>query len=133
MSAPTYEKMVEHHKLSSSQLQTTCPDDVLHKLAKKMNRWQSVAPDLELENLKTVIDAIEREQIDDEGKRRNLLERWKETFGHEATFKRLTRCLINSSRADLAGFVCNECKNVVPHSGKGPSMDCWALSSHVYR
>ena len=84
--APTYEKMVEHHGLSSHQLQEPCPDDVLHALAKKMNRWQNIAVDLELD--KIAVDAIEKEQIDEEGKRRNLLERWKEKFGHTATYIR---------------------------------------------
>ena len=115
--APTYEKMVEHHGLSSHQLQEPCPDDVLHTLAKKMNRWQNVAVDLELD--KIVVDAIEiKQQIDEEGKRRNLLERWKEKFGHAATYERLTRCLVKSERADLADLVCEECKKLVPRPGK---------------
>jgi hypothetical protein len=76
-----------------------------------MNRWRNV--DLELES--AVVDAIERESsTDEEGKRRKLLERWKEIYGHEATFERLVSSLIASGRADLAGGACEACKKVVP-------------------
>ena len=113
---PTYEAMLEHHNLSSSQLQVQCPDHVLRSLAKKMTRWKNIAVDLEVDE--SAVETIEKEK-DEEGKGRKLLERWKEIFGHEATFERLARCLVNSKRANLADFVCEECKKLV---GKWPCM-----------
>ena len=111
MSAPSFESTVAHHGLTGDQLRTECGDDVLRSLAPRMNRWRNV--DLELES--AVVDAIERESsTDEEGKRRKLLERWKEIYGHEATYERLVRGFIASGRADLAGNACEACKKVVP-------------------
>ena len=111
MSAPTFKSMVDYHGLTHDQLCTVCGDDVLRSLAPRMNRWRNV--DLELDS--GVVDAIETESnTDEEGKRRKLLERWKEVYGHEATYERLVRGFIASSRADLAGNVCEACKKVVP-------------------
>ena len=111
MSAPTFKSVVDHHGLTGDQLCTVCGDDVLRSLAPRINRWKNV--DLELDS--GVVDAIDREgNIDEEGKRRRLLERWKEIYGHEATYERLVRGFLASSRADLADTVCKACKKVVP-------------------
>ena len=111
MSAPSFESVVAHYGLTGGQLHAECGDDVLRSLAPRMNRWRNI--DLELDS--GVVDAIERESsTDDEGKRRKLLERWKEKFGHEATYERLVRDFVASDRSDLAGIVCEACKKIVP-------------------
>ena len=45
------------------------------------------------------MDAISKDTaIDEEGKRRKFLERWKGKFGHAATLERLARSFINCMR-----------------------------------
>ena len=104
MSAPSYEKTLEHYDVSDSEMKVECPDDAIYTLAKKMTRWRSI--DLGVD--RGVVNGIENERLDDEGKRRQLLERWKERYGHEATYDRLARSFFESERLDLAGAVCKE-------------------------
>lgn len=106
MTTPSYESTVNHFGLTDQQLLTECRDEDLRLLASRLNNWRNI--DLQLE--KGALDAIDHEPLDEEGKRRKLLERWKETFGHEATYERLVRCFVDSQRMDLAGFVCSICK-----------------------
>lgn len=106
MTTPSYESTVDHFGLTDQQLGAECRDEHLRLLASRLNSWRNI--DFQLE--KGVLDAIDHEPLDDEGKRRKLLERWKEAYGHEATYERLVRCLVDSQRMDLAGFVCGTCK-----------------------
>lgn len=106
MTSPSYERTVDHFGLTDRQLSAECPDDHLRLLASRLNKWRNI--DLQLE--KGVLDAIDHEPLDEEGKRRKLLERWKEAYGHEATYCRLVRCLVDSQRMDLADLVCEACK-----------------------
>ena len=74
-----------------------------------MNRWRSM--DLGLD--KADVNGIENgPAMEDEGKRQKLLERWKERFGHEATYSCLARCFFQSRRADLVEEVCKEFKKI---------------------
>ena len=54
------------------------------------------------------MDAIDHECTAEEGKRRELLERWQQSYGYQATYERLINCLLKASRADLADVVCKE-------------------------
>ena len=108
-SVPTYEDILKHYRLSDSQMKVKCPDEVLRAVAKNMNRWRSI--DLGLD--KADVNGIENgPAMEDEGKRQKLLERWKERFGHEATYSCLARCFFQSRRADLVEEVCKEFKKV---------------------
>lgn len=109
---------MNHHSLTTSQLQAVCQDDALRTLAPQMNSWRNV--DLGLE--KGVLEAIDHEPLDEEGKRRKLLERWKEMLGHEATYERLIGCLLVSKRTDLADVVCEAACKTVPRPCAG---DAW--------
>ena len=110
MSVPTYDSTLQFHGLSVTQMKDECCEEVLHELAKKMNRWRSIQLGVD----KGVIEGIENDRsTDDEGKRSKLLERWKQKFGHEATYERIVRCLMKSERTDLADVVCEELKEVL--------------------
>lgn len=106
MATPSYESTVNHFGLAVCQLQAECRDEHLRALASRLNKWRNIEWQLE----KGVLDAISHEPLDEEGKKRKLLERWKEVYGHEATYERLVRCLVESQRIDLADFVCDTCK-----------------------
>ena len=110
MSAPTYESTLQFHGLSVEQMKDECCDEVLHALAKKMNRWRNIRLGVD----KGVIEGIENDRsTDDEGKRNKLLERWKQKFGHDATYERMVRALMKSERTDLADVVCEELKEIL--------------------
>ena len=105
VSAPTYEGTLTHYGLSFGQMKIECADELIQALPVKMNRWRTIHLGLD----KGVVDAIENDRVmDDEGKRQQLLERWKERFGHEATYYRLARSFFESKRVDLVGTVCEE-------------------------
>ena len=108
--APTYEGTLTHHGLSDEDMREECTEEFLFSLAKKMVRWQCV--DLGVE--RSVVAGIENDRtMEDEGKRRQLLERWKEKFGHEATYGRLARSFILSDMANMADYVCKERKKML--------------------
>ena len=105
-----YESVVDHHcsksNLEKSQLQEKCSENVLVAVASKMTRWRNMEPHLQLDQ--GVVDDIDKGSYDEEGKKRELLYRWRERYGHKATYEKLIRCLMNASRADLADVVCEE-------------------------
>lgn len=118
MSAPTYEDILDFHGLSDRDVESECSEDFLFSLSKKLVRWQIV--DLQLD--RSVVASIASDRtMEDEGKRQQLLERWKEKFGHQATHGRLVRSFIKSDMANLADFVCKELKemNTRPSSVTG--------------
>ena len=113
--APTYEGTLEHHELADNDMREECTDEFLFALAKRMVRWRSV--DLGVD--RSVVASIENDsKMEDEGKRRQLLERWKERFGHGATYGRLARSFIESDMANMADHVCKERKKILPRFGK---------------
>lgn len=103
--SPSYEATLEHHGITSAQMQQQCSDEVIKALAPKMTNWRAI-------NLVGVdrgkVDAIEKDTTDEEGKRRKYLECWKQKLGHKATCERLARGFIQSGRTDLADAVCEE-------------------------
>ena len=104
MSIPTYEKILKHHGLDETQMQVECSEEVISAVAKKMTRWRSVNLGLGT----GAKDSVENDRSgDEEGKRRLYLEKWRETFGHEATYKRLVERFIDGERVDLADVVCH--------------------------
>ena len=102
----SYESIKTHYKLSDLQLQKECCNGVILALASELTKWRNVLPYLELD--KGVMDAIDHECTAEEGKRRELLERWKQSYGYQATYERLINCLLKASRADLVDVVCKE-------------------------
>ena len=109
MSVPSYETTLNHCEVSDSELSSECPEDVLHMLAGKMTRLRSTESEsdgVELEN----------ELSDSVGKRRK---RWRERFGHAATYSKLCRHFIECERGDLAVAVCEEYRKKNPKICEG--------------
>ena len=104
--APSYEDTLKHHKLTSKELEVKCPEEFLDHIATLTNydKWRKI--DLGVD--KATVEAIKNQNTDDEGKCRDLLERWRQRLGHNATYSRLVRCFIDSRRADLADKACEE-------------------------
>ena len=76
---------------------------------------------------KSVVDSIQDQNKADEEKCLELLHRWKEKFGHGATYERLIRSFVDSRRADLADKVCEEFLK------RKPEGECTVLLFLVWR
>ena len=100
----SYKSVVGHYHLSDSQLREKCNEKVLEALAPKLGEWRDIRPHLGVD--RNVGTAIEHDQPTEEAKRRQLLYRWKQINGHQATYEKLIRALMQASRTDLAGTVC---------------------------
>ena len=107
-SAPSYEDTLRHHKLTGDDLEVKCPEEFLRHVATWTNYEEWRKTDLGVD--KATVEAIKNQTTDDEGKCRDLLERWRQRLGHNATYSRLVRCFIDSRRADLADKVCEKKK-----------------------
>ena len=87
-----------------------CPDDVLGVIAqmmRKMNEWRNI--DLGIERGK--VSTVKSESgANDEEKRREYLQCWKQKYGPLETFELLARRFVEAGRADLAQLVCEERK-----------------------
>ena len=102
-SPPTYEKILIRHGLKRQEMQRQISDDALFPIARQMTRWRSI--DLGL--TKGIVNAVENDPSTGEEKKQiQLLERWSESYGHEATYERLAFSFCSSSRVDLADAVC---------------------------
>ena len=90
---------LEERKLTIEDLQELCDNSVLRKLAKDLDNWQLVGYNLEL--TKSDIKAIQSDNTDEESRRIDMLYRWKEKQGSEATYLKLVEGFIDSERLDL--------------------------------
>ena len=111
--APTYESTLRHYGLTNEQMKIECSDGVILAIVRQMKGWRNIAPYLKVDD--SVVDAM---AVDEERKRRELLERWKATFGHEATLERLARSFISAGQASLADLVCEERKKTLLSAGE---------------
>ena len=102
-SPPTYEQILNRHGLKRREMQRRCSGDELFPIAREMIRWRSI--DLGLQ--KGIINSIENDPTTgEEEKQIKLLERWRESYGHDATYDRLAYSFCSSNRVDLADVVC---------------------------
>ena len=93
----------------SGQLEGKCSHDVQMQLCEQLTEWRNVAPYLLPDHYRTVRDEIDHDlRLDEKGRRRELLDRWKEIYGSDATHKALIRALLAASRMDLAELVCQK-------------------------
>ena len=101
----SYEDLVDNFSVPGDRLGEECSDKVLRLVSSKLETWKNAAPHFELED---AVYTIDNGNHDEEGKRYELLRRWKQKFGYKGTNEKLIRCLLASSRADLAGTVAKE-------------------------
>ena len=106
-------------------MEQECSDDFLFSLAKKLVRLTRV--DFGLDS--GVLEAVEKDGTDSEGKSRLVLQRWHEKYGHSATYELLARCCLKSDMANMADTVCKERRLMLPQDrGKwGGSLGCCSV------
>lgn len=84
-------------------LYSVCTDDHVLEVAKKLSQWRNVARWLGFKP--SCIEALERNQFDEEGKKIQMLTTWKQREGHDATYHTLASVLLKAARTDLAETV----------------------------
>ena len=100
-------RLVKKYKISEQNLKEKCHSDVRLAVASELTKWRNVAPYLLQERCHVAVDAIDCEpNLDEEGKRKKLLERWGEICGSEATHEKLIGALVSAGKTDLAEIVC---------------------------
>lgn len=97
--------------LPGNRLKETCSSDVLLKISQNFTRWRDAAPFLGLKG--AVVEAVDKGNHDEEGKRYVILCRWEQIFGPLATNEKLIQGFLAAGRADLAGDVASELRESV--------------------
>ena len=113
----SYDSLVANFSIPQSKLEEECSEKVLRRVSSKFTKWRNAAPHLELDA--DVVEAIEGGVHDEEGKRYDILQRWKQKFAFQGTNEKLIRCLLAAGRADLAGVAAQEIL--------GEEIACWTL------
>ena len=105
-------------------MQQQISDDALFPIARQMTRWRSI--DLGLK--KGTVNSIENDPTTkEEEKQVKLLERWRESYGHDATYERLAFSFCSSNRVDLADTACEMRKKARAGS------ECGECGSYILR
>ena len=104
----SYADIVKQFNLSEAQINEKCSSDMIPKVHKKMSGWRNTVPYLfTLEKEKEIMETINQDlTLDDVGRRRKLLVRWKQFHGSDATYKKLIKAFLSADRRDLAEIVC---------------------------
>ena len=100
--------VVRQFNLSEEQVNEECSFAILLKVHKKMSGWRNTVPYLfTMEKEEEIMETINQDlTLDDVGRRRKLLVRWKQFHGSEATYKKLIEAFLSADRRDLAEIVC---------------------------
>ena len=87
---------LEEKNLTKKDLQELCDDSVLRNLTKDLDNWQLVGFYFNLD-----IKAIKEDNTDEECRRIDMLYRWKEKQGSEATYLKLVEGFMDAERLDI--------------------------------
>ena len=111
--ATSYPDIVKKFKLSEQQLEKECSFEVMLKVHESMTGWRNIGAQLfPLDKATSIIETIDHDlHLDDKGKRFNLLIRWKQFYGSDATFKMLIKAFLCEGREDLAEDICQRLSN----------------------
>ena len=102
----TYDSLVAKFSIPPDKLKEECSDEVLGLVGRKFTTWKNAALPFELGD--ETVETISNGNHDEDGKRLELLRRWKQKFGFKSTNEKLIRCLLAAERADLATIVAKD-------------------------
>ena len=107
MDVITLDELLKKTEIHPEKLNGRISDDDLREIAlfKTLTNWRTVATYLGLD--KNGLDAIKREEDDDQMRKLNALEKWKGKFGSKATY-----VLLKLEKADAAEDVCHLLKGI---------------------
>ena len=96
----------EKHRVPQENLEQPCRDDHLCLIACEVTNWPHLAPFLGM--TQSEMEAIERRwPSNTEAQRTELLRRWREKYGCEATYQKLREAFLKANRKALADKVCD--------------------------
>ena len=110
MAAITLEELLEEVGVCPEELNESISDDHLREIGIFLTSWRNVAAYLELSE--SDLDAIEREEKDEQMKKLKALQKWKGKFGFKATYRKLVEILLSLAMADVAEKVCRLLKGM---------------------
>ena len=113
MATTSYAKVVKHFNLSEGQINEECSFVTILKVHKRVTGWRNVAPYLFMpDKAQEIVETVDQcSHLNDVGKRLELLTRWKQCYGSEATYKMLVEAFLSADRRDLAEEVCRALNN----------------------
>ena len=113
MATTSYAKVVKQFNLSEEQINEECSFDTILNMHKKMSGWRNIAPYLFTSGkAQQIVETINQcLYLEDVGKCLELLTRWKQIHGSDATIKKLVEAFLSADRRDLAEEVCRTLNN----------------------
>ena len=101
-------RVLQHFGLVRDKLRVEITNSkVFVTLARRMNDWEKIYFGEKL--TEAILGEIKKDNImDEDGRRRTVLTRWKQLYGHEATYEQLLLRYVESGRMDLADLLCEE-------------------------
>ena len=108
MDTTSYAKVVNQFNLSEERMNEECSFDTILRVHKRFSEWRNIAPYLLMpDKAQKIVKIIDQDlRLDEVGKRLDLLTRWKQSLGSDATHKKLVQAFLSSDRRDLAEEVC---------------------------
>ena len=112
MDVITLDELLKKTEIHPETLNGRISDDHLREIAlfKTLTNWRTVATYLGLD--KNDLDAIKREEDDEQMRKLNALEKWKGKFGSKATYRKLVDVLLKLEKTDAAEDVCHLLKGI---------------------
>ena len=121
MDVPTYEELLIRHKMDDSVMEDSPNEDLIMKLASKLDHWETLAKYLKLSSQE--IENLKR-QGDLRLQSTKMLECWKQKCGQGATHKALAKALLEIGRTDLADMVFLQHRENSPATPTSPASTC---------
>ena len=108
MDLHVYAKIIKEFKLSEEKVNEKCSYNTILKVHKEITEWRNTVPYLfSPEKEEDIVERIRQDRtLDEVGRRRRLLNLWKEFHGSDATYKKLIEAFLSTNRRDLAENVC---------------------------
>ena len=112
MDVITLDELLKKTQVLPEKLNERISDDHLREIAlfKTLTNWRTVATYLGLD--KNDLDAIKREEDDEQMRKLIALEKWKGKFGAKATYRKLVDVLFKLEKTDAAEDTCNLLKGI---------------------
>ena len=112
MDVITLDELLKKTEIHPQKLNGHISDDDLREIClfKTLTNWRTVATYLGFD--KNDLDVIKQEEVDEQMRKLNALEKWKGKFGPKATYRELVDVLLKLEKADAAEDVCHLLKGI---------------------
>ena len=101
----TAEKIAEESGVPRAKLDEECSKEHINEISLFLTSWKTLAPHLYLED--TDIEEIDQDGKTEQEKKLKTLQKWKERFIFQATYKVLMEALLKIGKADRVRKVCH--------------------------